>query len=583
MAPNPEASGFSTLSFSNNTGQARAGQKKDNKGRKFFQQMQPTFSIDVPTTTYTQLEFLDNFDPAKDTVVRKKAREWVNKNREISNLSGQATSKSRPKSRAMKSQGEDQEKQLTQRKSTTPLVKFSPKAVSASSVDPFGLLPNIGRNFDHIIKYFLSASCPEEIPCSDDKYADKSKHALTSFQHENTILGSMAKSELTFVLWLYATVVIRDGTLGALNTEEVYWFYNKSLKSMQETIQRETAEGNYSDHLINAVACITAAAVFGGMFTTSITHRDALVRLLTCRGDGDLLVGLQSTSRFTRKASRWCEILVAAQLAELPQLPYQHSAVSPLPEQIIVAAEGLTTTTLQNLPYLSEALVKIVRWFHQIVVSSSSPPPPGVKVDDYVIQPMYDGEYTLLAVLAAQRKPEHGFTEAEVLLAESLQLWFWTTIRSLPPQTKLCDRLTSRVMKALLPLLHDASSELALEADAKTGASSDGQDDPPQLMPDIQVRFYRFLRHTREVNNVITWALAFGTLLTAPLLSPEHSWFKEHFRLQIRAMGLHRDENQWLEFLKLFPSTDASPNPWVKLRDVWRDFGAQQIDELFSQ
>lgn len=155
MAPEPETAGFSTFSFSSNTGQTRAGQRKDNKGRKFFQQMQPTFSIDVPTTTFTKLEFLDNFDPAKDTVVRKKAREWVNKNREISNLSGQATSKpkSKLKNAAPQLEEEDQKKQLARRKSSTPMTIPSPEAISASAVDPFGLLPNIGRDFDHIIKY----------------------------------------------------------------------------------------------------------------------------------------------------------------------------------------------------------------------------------------------------------------------------------------------------------------------------------------------------------------------------------------------------------------------------------------------
>jgi hypothetical protein len=71
----------------------------------------------------------------------------------------------------------------------------------------------------------------------------------------------MAKSELTFVLWLYATVVIRDGMSGNFNTEEVYWFYNKSLKVMQDTLQKENAAGVFSDYLINAVSCITAAAV----------------------------------------------------------------------------------------------------------------------------------------------------------------------------------------------------------------------------------------------------------------------------------------------------------------------------------
>lgn len=41
------------------------------------------------------------------------------------------------------------------------------------------------------------------------------------------------------------------------------------------------------------------------MFNTAILHRDALVRLLTLRGDGDILAGWQSTGYFTRKATQW--------------------------------------------------------------------------------------------------------------------------------------------------------------------------------------------------------------------------------------------------------------------------------------
>lgn len=156
MAPNPDPrpSDFPTLSFGDATDRTRAPQTKDNKGRKFFQQMQPTFSIDVPTTNVTKLEFLDNFDPAKDTVVRKKAREWVNKNREVPNLGGQASSKLRSKKTALKADDEDQKKQLAKRRVAAPaVIVCSPRAVGASAVDPFGLLPNIGRDFDHIIKY----------------------------------------------------------------------------------------------------------------------------------------------------------------------------------------------------------------------------------------------------------------------------------------------------------------------------------------------------------------------------------------------------------------------------------------------
>lgn len=41
------------------------------------------------------------------------------------------------------------------------------------------------------------------------------------------------------------------------------------------------------------------------MFNAAVMHRDALVRLITFRGEGDLLQGWQSTGYFTRKASQW--------------------------------------------------------------------------------------------------------------------------------------------------------------------------------------------------------------------------------------------------------------------------------------
>ena len=234
------------------------------KGRKFFQQMQPTFSIDLPQTTTTTLEFLDHSDPAKDIVVRKKAREWVNKNKEISKQGhgGQAQRKAARLSREENKpdRNEDQQ-QLVRIKSEESVASLSPMvAASLESFDPFNLFPDVGRKYEHVIQFFLTA-CPEEIPCSDDKYSDKSKHSLVPFSSDNTVLGNMAKSKLTFILWLFATVSIRDSMGGNVNTEEVHWFCNQSLKAMQETLKREVVAGEYSDHLMNAMACITATAV----------------------------------------------------------------------------------------------------------------------------------------------------------------------------------------------------------------------------------------------------------------------------------------------------------------------------------
>ena len=126
------------------------GMEKE-KGRKFFQQIEPTFAVSVPTAPYTELQFLDNFDPGKDAIIRKKAREWVNRNKERTALNGRP--KPKAKGNAEKAANEELEKQLAKKRADSKALVASPRTISASSVDPFGLLPNVGRNFDHIIKY----------------------------------------------------------------------------------------------------------------------------------------------------------------------------------------------------------------------------------------------------------------------------------------------------------------------------------------------------------------------------------------------------------------------------------------------
>jgi len=100
-------------------------------------------------------------------------------------------------------------------------------------------------------------------------------------------------------------VTIRNGILGSLDTEEVGWFYNQALKGIQNTLKKEAEAGVYSDHLLNAMGCITATASFSGMFETAALHRDATLRVLTLRGGGDILDGMKSLPRWTAKALQW--------------------------------------------------------------------------------------------------------------------------------------------------------------------------------------------------------------------------------------------------------------------------------------
>ena len=86
----------------------------------------------------------------------------------------------------------------------------------------------------------------------------------------------MANSELTFVLWLYATVSIRDGILGLVNTDEAQWLYSKALQGMQAAVKKAAEDGHYPINLLNSLACITATAVCITFGTPGKTRWDAL-------------------------------------------------------------------------------------------------------------------------------------------------------------------------------------------------------------------------------------------------------------------------------------------------------------------
>jgi hypothetical protein len=105
--------------------------------RNYFHSVGPTFSI-TPPATQLQLQFLDNSDPAKNTVVRKKAREWVYRNK-CRELTGQKK-KVGPKEKS------DQ----------IEMVWKMVRNPGLGRVDPFDVLPSVGRKVDHIIDYCKS-------------------------------------------------------------------------------------------------------------------------------------------------------------------------------------------------------------------------------------------------------------------------------------------------------------------------------------------------------------------------------------------------------------------------------------------
>jgi hypothetical protein len=81
-----------------------------------------------------------------------------------------------------------------------------------------------------------------------------------------------------------------------------------ALKELQARLNKEVASGVYTEHLILALSSITAISTFAGTFDAAISHRDAMIRILGLRGNGDILRGLQSLSPWTAKTAQWFEL-----------------------------------------------------------------------------------------------------------------------------------------------------------------------------------------------------------------------------------------------------------------------------------
>jgi hypothetical protein len=135
----------------------RGAQKE--KHRPGFHQVQPTFAVEplIPTTT---LVFLNENDPAKDKIVRKKAREWVNKNKERNKhiKKKQQDASANFQVQDVGSIG-DHNAQLQKRKHNESSVIGSVlRAMGGSQFDPFNILPHVGRKYDHIVEFCTSSN-----------------------------------------------------------------------------------------------------------------------------------------------------------------------------------------------------------------------------------------------------------------------------------------------------------------------------------------------------------------------------------------------------------------------------------------
>jgi hypothetical protein len=147
--------------------EAQPPKAQKGKGRKFFQHMQPSFAIELPKPP-TMVEFLDENDPEKATIVRKKAREWVNQNRDKSKKTRQKQQQPRitvqdERERPSRVKDLKTEREKSQELMMTPSLL---RVVGSRKNDPFDSLPDMGIKYEHMMEYckFTSLSCHRILP-----------------------------------------------------------------------------------------------------------------------------------------------------------------------------------------------------------------------------------------------------------------------------------------------------------------------------------------------------------------------------------------------------------------------------------
>ncbi|KAH7108765.1 hypothetical protein B0J11DRAFT_545700 [Dendryphion nanum] len=473
----------------------------------------------------TQLEFVDEFNPQKNRIVRRKAREWVFSNREIrkGDVSRNKVKRVPPRRRA---------------------IIPSPNPGSGC-IDPFHVLPNVGRNVDHIIRFYHHSSHLRfHILTSSMILSQPPKDTTDELNWQSTVLGIMANERISFILWLFATSLIRDVVTRNYSLIDAKFYHLLAVKTIQE--ESKEVVDRYSDSFLSSLACFSACSNFIGNYTAAIAHRDAMIRVITLKGSGNLKKGIQSCTYWAQRAVVWCEIHVAAQASEVPRIPYHPRPVQePLPRNIAFAAESLTLRTLSHLPPLSPVFERIISSLHQLSLLLSERSqrvvlgcewPGYLNVDPVGVHLLYRAEYMILQLLSAQKVQDHGFSPIECVFTEACQLFLWSAIRGLPFEMRMFDIFVRRLQEALKPVICRNKSNGAWE-------------DHPALLrqPRISLEF------------VFTWALVLGTLLSSVGPRSQYAWFKEQLVQQIFVKNTHiiRTAEALKDTLKLFPYTDT--------------------------
>jgi hypothetical protein len=238
------------------------------------------------------------------------------------------------------------------------------------------------------------------------------------------------------------------------------------------------------------------------------------------------------------------EILVAIQLIETPRIPYHPYPSPPLPEHVAHEAAQRTAKTLAHLPPVSNSLQHIIHLLHTLNTAFANMPP-GAETDTSIAHPLYAAQFSLLQVLEGQKNSATA-PPFEILLADTLQLYFVVGPRANPPVMRIFDLLVARLKRALVYYLGDDVPDVSCATEYVAGT------------------------WTRDMatNQAIAWSLGIGSIVSAWMGRSEHGWFKGHVGAHFRVLGLDRSEEEWRRVLSVFPATEGCV--WLDVWGLWR-------------
>lgn len=151
--------------------------------------------------------------------------------------------------------------------------------------------------------------------------------------------------------------------------------------------------------------------------------------------------------------------MVATYLNERPRIPYLPQLASVLtPQEVIDKASHRTKLSTLSFPNMSETFYSNLYLLHLLAIAHGLPPS-DIKIESYIIEPLYDAGYALSVEIARQKESGSSISHTEKLLTESFQLYMWIALREFPPQASLGHILVLRTIEALLPLLLDQTED----------------------------------------------------------------------------------------------------------------------------